>query len=494
MSFPQNILLEKMRMLGYSEEELGGHCYGFSSMAVNAFLNGNIAQYQKRVTIISQLANEQITEIRQGRMDQVFTIDEENISAYEILAFFDGVTLYQRPDDYKQVFNQNNSISQRQNLAAPLVRPAESDSENKAAVLAETKWAIFDEEDFSFFIHFIQKNISTPFSIEVAANNHSISIHYDPNQGWLLIDPNNLPGINYNKGNSQKLGLDIFNAFDVGEENIYLATHFSFYTTNSNHQTFTRQFDDLEKKAKWQCIYEITADKATNLNGRNSNSPLHSAAKYDQYNLIGKLINAGADINSNNKKKSTPLLMAAMCGNIRSVMELVKHGADVNAKDEDGFTPISMAKALRYADIASFLEKISLISEMDKRDEIVTIATKLYDIEPVLFYEYFSKTSSVVLEDLHNCLAIAQQQDASLPQSAADIPQHPAIEVVAQEESLVSKAPEESDAFKSKEQMVTSQNQATDQDLAKRFKKYKESMQKVHQEEMPEDNKIIKRP
>ncbi|KAL3284380.1 hypothetical protein HHI36_018544 [Cryptolaemus montrouzieri] len=80
----------------------------------------------------------------------------------------------------------------------------------------------------------------------------------------------------------------------------------------------------LQPEEKISCLSSCDIQKMT---------PLHCAAMFDHPEIVGYLIDEGADINCMDKEKRTPLLLAAVRGGWRTVHTLIKKGADINVKD-----------------------------------------------------------------------------------------------------------------------------------------------------------------
>ncbi|XP_045463564.1 transient receptor potential cation channel subfamily A member 1 isoform X3 [Harmonia axyridis] len=80
----------------------------------------------------------------------------------------------------------------------------------------------------------------------------------------------------------------------------------------------------LQPEEKMACLKSCDVQKMT---------PLHCAAMFDHPEIVGFLIDEGADINCMDKEKRTPLLLAAVRGGWRTVHTLIKKGADINVKD-----------------------------------------------------------------------------------------------------------------------------------------------------------------
>jgi ankyrin repeat protein len=82
--------------------------------------------------------------------------------------------------------------------------------------------------------------------------------------------------------------------------------------------------------------------------------PLTIAA-HDQPELVGMLLDLGADINAGNDYGVTALHRAADTGAINAMETLLEAGADVNARNSMGQTPLMYASISGNAEIARFL-------------------------------------------------------------------------------------------------------------------------------------------
>jgi uncharacterized protein len=79
---------------------------------------------------------------------------------------------------------------------------------------------------------------------------------------------------------------------------------------------------------------------------------LHLAAFFGHRDLVGLLIDRGADINARSKsvrfaQENTPLHAAAANRQTAAAEVLIDRGADINARDGRGFTPLGLAASSR---------------------------------------------------------------------------------------------------------------------------------------------------
>ncbi|MEI7501627.1 MAG: ankyrin repeat domain-containing protein, partial [Bacteroidota bacterium] len=65
------------------------------------------------------------------------------------------------------------------------------------------------------------------------------------------------------------------------------------------------------------------------------------AARYNQYEMVRKLLDKGLDVNAKNKLGSNPLHLACFTGSVAMVNDLLEKGSDYSVVNSRGKTPIS---------------------------------------------------------------------------------------------------------------------------------------------------------
>ena len=91
--------------------------------------------------------------------------------------------------------------------------------------------------------------------------------------------------------------------------------------------------------------------------GYSDETPLHSAAVFNYYEIAELLIANGADMNAKSRRGGTPLHRAAWRGHKEVAALLIAEGADVKTKDEVGRTPLDMASQYKETETAALLRK-----------------------------------------------------------------------------------------------------------------------------------------
>jgi ankyrin repeat protein len=96
-----------------------------------------------------------------------------------------------------------------------------------------------------------------------------------------------------------------------------------------------------------------------NITNQYSETPLHSASKFDIYDIAGEivklLIEHGADVNAVTISKQTPLHIAIISGHQKAAEILLDHGTDVNARNDGGDTPLHIAAYQKNTEMMTLL-------------------------------------------------------------------------------------------------------------------------------------------
>jgi len=75
-------------------------------------------------------------------------------------------------------------------------------------------------------------------------------------------------------------------------------------------------------------------------------TPLHLAAQRGEYEIVTRLIHAGAEIDARDQRGRTPLMEACVSKHIKCVEILLDAGASVELTSDDGRTPLDFTKVI----------------------------------------------------------------------------------------------------------------------------------------------------
>ena len=84
-------------------------------------------------------------------------------------------------------------------------------------------------------------------------------------------------------------------------------------------------------------------------------SALHYAVKEDNLELVGLLLQRGAEINSRTRNGTTPLHTAVLYGRLEVAQYLIEKGAEIDARSISGATPLAIAEAANLKPLSRML-------------------------------------------------------------------------------------------------------------------------------------------
>ena len=87
-------------------------------------------------------------------------------------------------------------------------------------------------------------------------------------------------------------------------------------------------------------------------------TPLHEAALHSTEEVIGTLLDAGANIEAQTQTKSTPLALASRHYKMAATRYLISRGANVNTQDKAGSTPLIQACLVGATSVAKLLIEV----------------------------------------------------------------------------------------------------------------------------------------
>ena len=255
--YHQNILIEKMNDAGY-EVNKEGMCYGISTMAMQAFLAEDMASFDKRIETIVGL---------KGIKSNLSNISDSMLKT-DILAFFDGISLNQAPEFHVAMFEKK--LIQNISQTMPFSLPLSLDSKDKKPTIVATFCSAYTQAELSEYLTLLADELGTQKSFSLALVGpfsdlglHAISLNYNhQTRRWLLINPNNLPGIEYLT--PKLLADDLFKAFCQAQQ-LVLSTDVWMTKENARQISIQNLLND-PAWAELNDIAKISNRKNLNIN------------------------------------------------------------------------------------------------------------------------------------------------------------------------------------------------------------------------------------
>ena len=280
LMYQQNWYMDRMKALGY--KIIGkGECYGFSHMAIQAFLSDDMDVFNQRLQTIYSIPMEnfyndfkQLREKRQQFLDNGKPEEAETISKtmIDLYAFFDGVALTQRPEIYL-LDEEHQPVAKKQNVlkTRPLTLSTQLEAKNSEGkqpnmpALIATFAGNYDNSGLINYFDLLKNQLGEhSFALNLLSRQHAITLAYDANsQRWLLIDPNYLPPEEYL--DSETLAADLLKRFIrlSGEEpssssSLIMGTQIT--VLSKYEQNMKEKFDALARRPEWALLHRATPD------------------------------------------------------------------------------------------------------------------------------------------------------------------------------------------------------------------------------------------
>ncbi len=373
--YSQRWFIKHMIELGYpiaSEDD--GQCFGIVAMASQAFLAGAMEEFNTRIDILSQLTREDIVILKAGALGVIICKGGKCISGLEVMAFYDGIQLYQQPKSYPQILPRHSS--QDNMAAATYVSPVDSDADSPVRV-GEDFCGAYDEKELGIYLQALQTALPCKTALGLSSFNHTINLNYDPRgEEWTLVDANKLPARTFKKGENtpirdkegKLLSSEIISAFDAGRATTGFAIFSTcLFSTTSNKGHLEASLNTLAASEQWVDIHKtITIEKAGR-QGAFKNGLASIAAHKGNHEIITALANAGGDLDARSENGSTLAHIAAYYGKHEVITALAQAGFDVNVADKDDLTPALIAAKNGYHLVIAALAKARV--DLNARNE-----------------------------------------------------------------------------------------------------------------------------
>ncbi|MCX7115395.1 MAG: hypothetical protein NTW08_05770 [Gammaproteobacteria bacterium] len=202
----QGFFIHKMEQIGYrfdknfgmiASDEIG-YCFGIANMAMQAFLLNDFASFDSRLKEIASLSDEQCQNIW-STIKQKTLSTKQLQSLIDILAFFDGVQVYQQPffstsqsTVRTSLMTQPQLVKEHPDLRPQLAWTMKRDIRSKKDIVDS-----FSQLKQQFGLVSFSMNFSCNKLNEIGGN-HAINISYSKeSQSWFFTDANQLPPVEF---------------------------------------------------------------------------------------------------------------------------------------------------------------------------------------------------------------------------------------------------------------------------------------------------------
>lgn len=386
-------IINLVNSLGYDTDD-GGMCNGITMMAVQAFTVGRVKEFNarlkflKRHNISRRLKRYQrkVTKASQsGKLPQLVSRNQKLI---DVVAFCDGVNLYQDPDNNDSLFGRCVTQSNRDSIANLV-----DSSELKALGGLEkiNSWlGVYDDNELKQYVselNRIAKKVRCSFTLIMYSSDHTMAMCYDaPSEKWFVINANALP---IQQLKLRKIPEWIQKGFDEPTKTIMFET--SVYVAGNQLKRIA-QFNERVKSSRSMTELHRITEKRAKYSDYNDTSLVHLAAEHGHAALIDELHQVGADLNALDNDARTPAWLAAQFGHVAVIEALIWAGAKLNLSHKYGATPAFNATIYEHVNILRLLARAGIdLSQKTPRGYLLEIAKERNVTESIRFLENYKR-------------------------------------------------------------------------------------------------------
>lgn len=337
MNLTHRQLLRLGQLLDYPFTD-NGLCQGFSAMWAQAVCSGKVADFNRRLQIIEEHANDfsmleqKIAETRnkfRGEEGKGRIPTPQERAFLEIPAFYEGIWLYLRPSNETQLFGQmyqqpdlikiseyaqSDALKEKGDLARAFVEVGQYDKDSLTAHLDKIKQGLENRSDTAILLTY---------------NSHSVALRTLENGQFQFIDTNALYLLN-KSFTSEELATHLL--MDSLKKPMGILKYYFSLFAGPGLSSFV---DGTREKKPIIMATEIFTpndsplkfdEKAVELPGlaadRNGLTVLHWAASHDDIATIKHINLSTIDINKKTNKGATALTLACSGGN-KEIVDLL---------------------------------------------------------------------------------------------------------------------------------------------------------------------------
>ncbi|MBS0634444.1 MAG: ankyrin repeat domain-containing protein [Verrucomicrobia bacterium] len=387
----QRWIVTPMQELGYRVDEI---CNGYAAMGMQAILADDMQTFDRRAIKLRALNSSLFTK------NVKLLSDEERQERTQILAFCDGVALYQKGySDENRGFLVNRVGVQDNSVVAKELAPLDLVKKEGEICKVDAFSDVFTRDELVVYFSHIRNVVEEamfPIAITLSCKNHRTNVGYSPlYKRWYLVDVNFPP--THHKQDIRELVEDIFTKY-----------------RNDSVMVVTCEVFTTEKNAKIKegifTTHEVTVEKAA-LSDSWGNTWLIRAAERGDLQTVQALLSHGAAINQITNLGATALSLAAEHGRVDVVSHLLTKNADVNIPDTDGVTPLIFAAESGHSEVVKLL--VSAVADIDTAaksgDTALMMACQNGYEDAVECLLMHNANATLFREDGHNALGLATQ-------------------------------------------------------------------------------------
>jgi|SRR5579885_2796977 hypothetical protein len=341
----QDYFVSAMQELGYKTSK--GMCAGLAQMAIQAFLVDELDTFNERIVYIHDTWKK-IAALKQDKSITNLAANSDyqrlmgNLRRIDCLAFFDGIELYQKPDENTEFLGRH--LSQYKPAEISITARSRKLSAKGGLYQLEHFLTYYTAEELAGFFSLLEKHAGNEkIAMSFSSNNHRISVCYNGRtKKWILIDANQLPA---HEVALKDLTERVFAAYTFnGEAFDSTAISTRIYSTGNSRSNVNQMLSALKSDPEFQNLLTITPSKASHRT-KDKSSLLHLAARYGHAESADTILDI-IEFNPNDKKDSeeTPLFIAAYHGHFDTAKRLLENDStQVDLANDEMETPLYVA-------------------------------------------------------------------------------------------------------------------------------------------------------
>ena len=173
----QSWYIDRMKAAGYTLDD-GGHCFGLTHMAMQAFLAEDMQSFNDRLSVIERTPIEDF-ENDFANLRNKDDAKKTTKTIINMLAFFDGIALYQSTGNYKHLFEEPDKIiSQDAHSTIKITLPVTLDSKDNHPALISCHSGAYNKDELKQYIATMEKNLGeNSFALTLHSAQHAINLN-----------------------------------------------------------------------------------------------------------------------------------------------------------------------------------------------------------------------------------------------------------------------------------------------------------------------------
>ncbi|WP_115712768.1 ankyrin repeat domain-containing protein [Legionella sainthelensi] len=375
-------LIALRKALGY--EDVGGLCQGFSMRYIEAFLIGERARFEERLSLIEQTPPDVLAQSIQILKTKKGPLNSQESDLMEVLSFFDSMELFQNPHSH-YVFDTESAISQQSIDVISKVASSQKiqdlgglytvNSHPYALTIKEIEtyvdklWELLDNRELSV-------RSEAPIGLLLTDEYHAVALIYDPSEGGFIFrDINQTTRVLYDsKDIAKHINIAMnnstprdqfipFNAKVILPRNdnrcdllsdklaAFQKTHYPIGESFAKRQDKFVNLAFIAARDDHTAALEVLAENKDDLNKpvKGGVTPAFIAAQCCHTATLKLLAKNDADLNKARDNGATPAFIAAHNGHAAALEVLAQNKADLNKARDNGATPAFIAAAKGHA-------------------------------------------------------------------------------------------------------------------------------------------------